>query len=127
LCRKSWHPSGHCTKSHLAEELGDTMFSCFVAGVVVKAGFVGGLGTSTDYSRGVIRDVPVIEGEGGRPDKLGAAMVNFVLCASVRMAMREWTPSNWSYGMTMRRGRRISLIVSRLLLIGFPSRGGEVL
>jgi hypothetical protein len=47
------------------------------------------------------------------------------LAASMRMAVREWTPSNWSYGMTMRRGRRVSLIASRLLLVGFPSRGGE--
>ncbi len=38
--------------------------------------------------------------------------------------MREWTASNWSYGMTMRRGRRVSLIASRLWLVGFPSRGG---
>jgi hypothetical protein len=38
--------------------------------------------------------------------------------------MREWTPSNWSYGMTMRRGRRVSLIASRSSLVGFPLRGG---
>ncbi len=40
------------------------------------------------------------------------------------MAVREWTPSNWSHGMIMRRGRRVSLIASRSLLVGFPLRGG---
>ncbi len=111
----------------IAEELGDAMFSCFVAGVVVEARFVGGLGANTDGGRGVIGNVPVIEGEAGRPDKLGAAMVSFILGVSMWMAVREWTPSNWSYGMTMRRGRRVSLIASRLLLVGFPLRGGKVL
>jgi hypothetical protein len=42
------------------------------------------------------------------------------------MAIREWTPSNWSYGMIMRRGRRVSLMASRSLLVGFPSRGGKL-
>ncbi len=37
------------------------------------------LGTNTDDSRGVIGNVFVVEGEAGRPDKLGAAMVGFVL------------------------------------------------
>jgi hypothetical protein len=40
--------------------------------------------------------------------------------------MREWTLSNWSYGLSMRRGRRVSLIVSRFLLVGVDSRGGKV-
>ncbi len=48
------------------------------------------------------------------------------LVASMRMAVREWTPSNWSYGMTMRRGRRVSLITSRLSLVDFPLREGKV-
>ncbi len=39
--------------------------------------------------------------------------------------MREWTPSNWSYGMTMIKGRRVSLMAIRSLLVGFPPRGGE--
>jgi hypothetical protein len=61
------------------EELGNTTFDCFLAGIVVKAGFVGGLGANTDDSRGVVGNVPVVEGEAGRPDKLGAAMIGFVL------------------------------------------------
>jgi hypothetical protein len=63
----------------VVEEFGDAMFGCFVAGLVVKAGFVGSLGANTDASRGIIGNVPVIEGEVGRPDKLRGAMVGFVL------------------------------------------------
>jgi hypothetical protein len=96
------------------EELGNAMFGCLIAGIVVKAGFVGSLGANTDDGRGIIdTDVLVVEGEVGRPDKLGAAMVGLYLAASALMAVREWTPSNWSYGMTMRRGRRVSLMASR--------------
>jgi hypothetical protein len=112
--------------NNLAEELGDATLGCFIAGIVVKGGFVGGLSANTDNSRGVIGNVPVIEGEEGRPDELGAAIVGFVLGGSARMAMREWTPSNWLYGMTMRRGRRVSLFASTLSLVGFPLRGGKV-
>jgi hypothetical protein len=43
----------------------------------------------------------------------------------MRMAVREWTPSDWSYGMDMRRGIRVSLIASKSSLVGFPLRGGE--
>jgi hypothetical protein len=63
----------------VAEELGKATFGCFVAGVVVEAGFVGGLGANMDDGRGIICNVPVVEGEARRPDKLGAAMVGFVL------------------------------------------------
>jgi hypothetical protein len=43
----------------------------------------------------------------------------------MRMAVNKWIPFNWSCGTTMRRGRRVSQIVSRLSLVGFPSRGLE--
>ncbi len=65
--------------NNATEELGDTTFGCFIAGVVVEAGFVGDLGANTDNSRGIIGNVSVVEGEAGRPDKLGGAMVGFVL------------------------------------------------
>jgi hypothetical protein len=98
----------------IAEELGDTTFGCLIAGLVVEVGFVGGLGTNSDNGCGIISNVLVIEGEAGRPDELGAAGVSFVL-GGLR-----------SYGMTMRRGRRVSLMASRSLLVGFPLRGGKV-
>ncbi len=41
---------------------------------------MGGLGANTDDSCGVVGNVPVIEGEAGRLDELGVAMVGFVLC-----------------------------------------------
>ncbi len=40
---------------------------------------MGGLGTNTDDYFGVIGNVLVIEGEAGRPDELGIAIVGFVL------------------------------------------------
>jgi hypothetical protein len=52
-----------------AEEFGNATFGCFVAGIVVKAGFVGG----------IVGHVPILVGEAGRPDELGGAMVGFVL------------------------------------------------
>ncbi len=61
------------------EELGNATFGCFVAGVVLKSGFVGGLGANMDDGRCVIGNILVVEGEAGRPDKLGATMVGFVL------------------------------------------------
>ncbi len=61
------------------EELGNITFGCFVAGVVAKAGFAGGLGANMDNGHSIIGNVLAIEGEAGRPDELGAAMVGFVL------------------------------------------------
>jgi hypothetical protein len=55
------------------------MFSCFIAGIFVKGGFVGGLGANMDNDRGIVGNVPVVEGEVRKPDKLGGAMVDFVL------------------------------------------------
>jgi hypothetical protein len=62
-----------------AEEFGDATFGCFIAGVVVKVGFVGGLGANMANGRGVISNGPVVEGEAGRSEKLGGDMVGFVL------------------------------------------------
>ncbi len=64
---------------NVSEEFGHAMFSHLVAGIVVKARFVGGLSAKTDNSRCIVGNVPVIEGEMGRPDELGIAMVGFVL------------------------------------------------
>jgi hypothetical protein len=64
---------------NVVEEFGDTIFGCLIAGIVVKAGLVGGLGVNTDDGHGIIGNVPVVEGEAGRPDVLGGAMVGFVL------------------------------------------------
>ncbi len=61
------------------EEFGNTMFGCLITGIVVEAGFVGSLGANTDNGHGIIGNIPVIEGEAGRPDKIGVAMVGFVL------------------------------------------------
>jgi hypothetical protein len=63
----------------VVEELGNTTFGYFVAGIVIKAGFVGNLGANMDNGRGAISDVPFVKGESGRPDKLGATMVGFVI------------------------------------------------
>ncbi len=60
-------------------ELGNATFGCFIAGILLKAGFVSGFGANTDDGRGIIGNVLVLEGEPGRPDKLGIAMVGFVL------------------------------------------------
>jgi hypothetical protein len=64
--------------NNVEEEFGNATFGCFVAGVVVELGFVDGLGANTDGGHGLVGDVPVVEGEAGRPDKLGGAMVGFV-------------------------------------------------
>ncbi len=64
---------------NVLEEFGNAKFGCLVAGIVVKAGFVGGLGVNMDDSHGIVGNVPVVEGETGRPDKLGVTMVGFVL------------------------------------------------
>jgi hypothetical protein len=106
------------------EKLGKATFGCLVAGVVVKAGFVGGLGMDMDNGCGVIGNALVVEGEAGRLMNLAPPWSASYLAASARMAVREWTPSNWSYGMTMRRGRRVFLMASRSSLVGFPLRGG---
>jgi hypothetical protein len=63
----------------VVEEFGNATFGCFIAGIVIKVGFVGGPGRNTDDGCGIVGDVPVIEGETRRPDKLGCAMVGFVL------------------------------------------------
>jgi hypothetical protein len=61
------------------EELGDATSGCFIAGIVAKAGVVGGLGATMDHGCDVVGNVPVVEGEVGRPDKLVGVMVGFVL------------------------------------------------
>jgi hypothetical protein len=65
--------------NNVAEEFGNATFGCFVAGVVIKQKFVGGLGTNRDNGRDVVGNVPILKGEAGRPDELGGAMVGFVL------------------------------------------------
>ena len=63
----------------VAEELGNTTFGCLVGGIAVKAEFVGSLGVNMDDGRGIIGNDLIVEGEVVRPDKLGAAMVSFLL------------------------------------------------
>jgi hypothetical protein len=48
---------------NVMEEFGNATFGCLVAGMVFKAGFVGGLGTNTEDSRGIVGDVPVVKGK----------------------------------------------------------------
>ncbi len=64
---------------NVVEEFCNTTFGCLMADAVVKAGFVGGQNANAVDSRGVVGNVPVVEGEVGRPDKLGVAMVGFIL------------------------------------------------
>ncbi len=40
---------------------------------------MGGLGANTVDGRGIIGNVPIVEGEAGRPDIFFATMVGFVL------------------------------------------------
>ncbi len=84
--------------NNVAEEFGNTMFGYLVAGVVVEAGFVGGLGANTDDGRGIVGNVPVEEGEVGRPDKFGGAKVGFVLgglCEDGRKRMDSFQLVIW--------------------------------
>ena len=73
----------------IAKEFGDASFGRLVTGVVIKAGFMGGLCSNVDNCCGVVGDVFIVEGETGGPDKLGVAVFGFVLG-------REWIPFNWS-------------------------------
>jgi len=63
----------------IAEKFRNASFGRFVAGVVIKAGFVGRLCTNSDDSRGVVGDVFILEREAGGPYELVAAMFGFVL------------------------------------------------
>jgi hypothetical protein len=64
---------------NILEEFGHATFGRLVAGIVIKAGFMGCLGVNMDDNHGIVGNVLVIEGGAGRPDKLGIAMVGFVL------------------------------------------------
>ncbi len=63
----------------VTKEFCDASFGRLVTGVVVKVGFMGGLCLNADDCHGIVGDVFVVEGEADRPDKLGIAMVGFVL------------------------------------------------
>jgi hypothetical protein len=78
----------------VAEEFGNATFGYFVAGVVVKVGFVGSLGTNMDDGRGIVGNVPVIEGRREGLTNLEVPWLALYLVVSMRMAVREWTPSN---------------------------------
>jgi len=65
------------------------MLGRFVTGVVIKAGFMGRLCTNPDGCRGVVGDFFIVEREAGGTCEFGIASY---LTASVRMAVREWTP-----------------------------------
>ena len=73
----------------IAKEFGDASFGRLVTGIVIKAGFMGGLCLNVDNCCGVVGDVFIVEGETGGPDELGVAVFGFVLG-------REWIPFNWS-------------------------------
>jgi hypothetical protein len=61
------------------KEFCDASFGPLVTGVVIKAGFMGSLCLNVDDCYGIVGDVFVVEGEADGPDKLGVAMVGFVL------------------------------------------------
>ncbi len=65
--------------NNITQVFGDASFGHLVTGVVIKAGFIGGLCSNADNCRGVVGDVFIIEWEAGGPDELGAAMFGFVL------------------------------------------------
>ncbi len=64
---------------NVTKEFCDASFGRLVTGVVVKVGFMGGLCSNTDDCCGIVGNVFVVEGEADGPDKLGIAMVGFVL------------------------------------------------
>ncbi len=65
--------------ANVSEEFGHATSGHLVAGIVVEAEFVGGLGVNMEDSHGIVDNVLVIEGEAGGPDKLGIVMVSFLL------------------------------------------------
>jgi hypothetical protein len=81
---------------YIAKEFGDASFGRLVTGVVIEAGFMGGLCTNANDCRGVVGDVFIVEGEVGGTEEHGIAVFGFVLGGILRMAVREWIPFNWS-------------------------------
>ena len=65
--------------TNVAKKFHNAMFGRFVAGVVIKAGFMGGLCTNSDDCRGVVGNVFIVEGEADETYKCGVAMFCFVL------------------------------------------------
>jgi len=63
----------------IAEKFGDATLGCFLAGVVIKAGFVSRICTNPDDCRGIVGDVFIVEREAGGTYELVVAMFGFVL------------------------------------------------
>jgi hypothetical protein len=63
----------------VTKEICDALFGRLVTGVVVEAGFMGGLCSNADNCRGIVGNVFVVEGVADGPDELGIVMVGFVL------------------------------------------------
>jgi hypothetical protein len=64
---------------NVTKEFCDASFSHLITGVVNRAGFMGSLCLNADDCCGVVGKVFVVVGEADGPDKLGVAMVGFVL------------------------------------------------
>ena len=73
---------------NIAKEFGDASFGRLVTGIVIEAGFMGGLCTNANDCRGVVGDVFIVEGEVGGTDEHGIAVFGFVLGGILRMAVR---------------------------------------
>ncbi len=73
----------------IAKECGNASFGHLITGLVIEAGFMGGLCSNADDCRGVAGDAFIVEGETGGPDELGVAVFASYLTASARMAVRE--------------------------------------
>ncbi len=80
---------------NITQEFDNTTFGRLVIGKIIKAGFVGRLCMNSDDCCGVIGDGSIIGKAFGR-DVVFLPWLASYLAASVRMAVREWVPCNWS-------------------------------
>jgi hypothetical protein len=74
--------------NNVTKEFCNASFGRLVTGVVVKAGLMGSLCLNAGNCHGIVGKVFVVEGEADGPDKLGVAMVGFIL-GGIRKDGRE--------------------------------------
>jgi hypothetical protein len=86
---------------------------------------VGGLGANTNDSCGIVSNVPVVEGEAGRPDKLGGAMFGFILDGLHEDGHERMDSFQLVIWDDHQKGEKDLTDCKQVVIGWFPFKGGE--
>ena len=88
---------------------------------------MGSLCANPDDSRGIVGNILILEGEAGRPDKLGVAMVGYLLGSLCREGHEGMNPFQLVIRDDYKKGEKGLLNCQQVTVSWLPFKGGKVL